>query len=361
MAYQSLPSQPLLATRIARLHYLEGLSNLQIAEQLGISRFRVARLLERATTDGTVTITIAAPTGVDQDLSNALIAKYAIADAIVCRLPTEDARFRGTGSHEAAQPSPSAVALERTAARPDTVDPSAILDEVAAIAARYLAEILHSGGSFGVTWGKAVAAVATALTGNGQGRATRALPSTLPTSDVVQLAGGLSSVTGALHAMDVLSRFAAAAHGNLYPLNAPLVVTDPYAAKALRADASIRGTLARVRDLDAAVVGIGAWNSTASQLFTLFDREAQRAARRDGATAEVSGIILDATGSEIRGEYARRTIRAASGDFLRIPTRIGVAIGRSKAQAVHAALTGTWVTTLITDAELAEALLSLPK
>src|ERR1700746_1356692 len=46
------PSEVVLAARVARQFYLEGVSKVDIADQLGISRFRVARLLDSARESG---------------------------------------------------------------------------------------------------------------------------------------------------------------------------------------------------------------------------------------------------------------------------------------------------------------------
>ena len=50
------PSEVVLAARVARQFYLDGASKIDIAESLGISRFRVARLLESARDSGMVRI-----------------------------------------------------------------------------------------------------------------------------------------------------------------------------------------------------------------------------------------------------------------------------------------------------------------
>ncbi len=52
---QSL-SELVLISRIARAYYLDGHSRVEIADQLDISRFRVARMLETARTSGIVHI-----------------------------------------------------------------------------------------------------------------------------------------------------------------------------------------------------------------------------------------------------------------------------------------------------------------
>src|ERR1700751_3716587 len=57
------PSEVVLAARVAREFYLEGVSKVDIAEQLGISRFRVARLLDSARESGMGRIEIGRPGG----------------------------------------------------------------------------------------------------------------------------------------------------------------------------------------------------------------------------------------------------------------------------------------------------------
>jgi DNA-binding transcriptional regulator LsrR (DeoR family) len=55
------PSEIVLAARVARQFYLEGVSKVDIADRLGISRFRVARLLGSAREAGKVRIEIGLP------------------------------------------------------------------------------------------------------------------------------------------------------------------------------------------------------------------------------------------------------------------------------------------------------------
>ena len=48
MDLTSRPAQLILIASVARRYYLEGKSKIEIAEELGMSRFKVARLLETA-------------------------------------------------------------------------------------------------------------------------------------------------------------------------------------------------------------------------------------------------------------------------------------------------------------------------
>ena len=72
------PSEVVLAARVARQFYLEGISKVDIADRLGISRFRVARLLDSARESGLVRIEIGLPGGaLDAGLSAELCSASA--------------------------------------------------------------------------------------------------------------------------------------------------------------------------------------------------------------------------------------------------------------------------------------------
>src|SRR3984893_10478019 len=78
------PSEVVLAARVARQFYIEGVSKVDIADRLGISRFRVARLLDSAREAGMVRIEIGLPggglaAGLCDELCSALGLTYAFA------------------------------------------------------------------------------------------------------------------------------------------------------------------------------------------------------------------------------------------------------------------------------------------
>jgi DNA-binding transcriptional regulator LsrR (DeoR family) len=57
---------------IARRYYLEGRTRIQIAEEFGLSRFKVTRMLDEAIESGMVEIKIHSPGSIDVGLSTAL-------------------------------------------------------------------------------------------------------------------------------------------------------------------------------------------------------------------------------------------------------------------------------------------------
>src|ERR1700759_803150 len=85
------PSEVVLAARAARQYYLEGLSKVDIADRLGISRFRVARLLDAARESGMVRIEIGLPGGnLDAGLSAELCSVFGLRQAFVFNFPDDD-------------------------------------------------------------------------------------------------------------------------------------------------------------------------------------------------------------------------------------------------------------------------------
>ena len=310
----------LLAARIAWLHFRKGMTNLAIGAALGISRFRVARLLDQAIQSGLVTITINSPFSIDERLSADLAAVYGIDQAFVFPVETAD----------------GPVFQEQW-----------VIDSVGSLAARCLAELLSDGDKVGVSWGDAINSVANALSG---------IPN-FPRADIVQMVGGANSVTSYRQQMASLLRLAAAAHSHFYGLRAPLVVSDPRTAAGLRREASIKRILDLVPHLDAALVGIGSWQPPLSQVPAFLTTEELSSARKLGAMADICAMVIDGDGNEIPGAFSLRTIRPPAQDIRSIPRVIGVANGKKKVNAIRAVLKGHWVNMLVTDSTTASALL----
>ncbi|HEY1666979.1 MAG TPA: sugar-binding domain-containing protein, partial [Trebonia sp.] len=89
------PSEVVLAARVARQFYLEGVSKVDIADRLGISRFRVARLLDSARESGLVRIEIGLPGGaLDAGLSAELCSAFGLRHAFVFNFPSDGSPLR---------------------------------------------------------------------------------------------------------------------------------------------------------------------------------------------------------------------------------------------------------------------------
>jgi DNA-binding transcriptional regulator LsrR (DeoR family) len=310
-------SDSLLGYRAAVLHYFEHKSNLAIAKELGVSRFRVARLLDQAVESGTVKISISAPFGEDVELGQRLRDRFSLVHALVTPTNSES-------------------------------DPLAIKRSAATLAAAFLQQTLIEGMVVGVSWGSTLDAVANAAT---------ALKTDYPRCDLVQLFGGVPTLKGSLHASELLRRFADLLRGSTYALQAPLIVPSLETADGLRGEESIARTLAMVSNVDVAVLGVGAWEPVASGLVEVLPAAEVKKAQEAGVFADICGLLMDRDGNFVAHDLTDRMITATADAMLQIPLRLAIATGIDKAEAVHAAIKAGVINSLVTDSVTATILL----
>jgi DNA-binding transcriptional regulator LsrR (DeoR family) len=312
----SLMEQPLLATRVAELHYNDGMSNSAIGEALGISRFRVARLLDLARSSGIVSIDIKAPVVIDPVLSGRLRKRFRLAEALVI---------------------PGKPHTNAAAAR----------SAVGAVAAQFVAELMVEGAKIGIAWGKTVAEFALAS------RQFR-----FPGCDAVQLLGNLPTLQGSMHAGDVLRTFADSLGGQVYPLHTSVILPDQRTARGVRSEASTMMTMATYSQLDVAILEVGSWDPPYSELFDVLPPGDLDRIRDLKPTADVCANLINEQGHPIVGEFTERTIGISREEIEKVPVAIVLATGRKKVKALRAVLKADIVNALVTDADVATALLS---
>jgi len=298
-----------LLLRVAQRHYFARRSLVEIGRELGISRFRVARLLEEGERRGVVDITLHRPAGTRRDLTIRLKAKYGLRHAVIVN---------------AGGPGESRLRLALGKA-----------------GAQLLSNLLRDGDVLGVGWGRSVSAVADAAV-------------SLPRCEVVQLSG----ITGPpdYSSMDLVRRFATLTGEAAYPLYAPMLLPDAVTANSLRRSAGIADTFARFRDVSVAIVAVGSWDPPNSLLRSHIPAKERDLLTAAGLRAELGGILLDAEGREIVTPLADRILSISGPELVRIPTVVAVAGRASKAVAIRAALQGGYVNALVTDAVAAQML-----
>ena len=118
----------------------------------------------------------------------------------------------------------------------------------------------------------------------------------------------------------------------------------------------VRDTLDMLNTLDVALCGIAACELTgALGAGDNFFTEAQfKYVRSLGAVGEINLRFIDADGIQINSDLDSLVISVTLDQLRRTPKRVGVAGGRSKREALRAALRGGWLTDLITDVDTAE-------
>ncbi|MEZ5721854.1 MAG: sugar-binding domain-containing protein [Paracoccaceae bacterium] len=188
----------------------------EIADALGLSRFKVARLIDRAIEGGIVQFVIEEPSDINLALSEALRVKYGLKAAFVVEGP------------------------DRSSAQ--------VTQPLGAVAAQFLEERLEDGMTLGVSWGQTIAATARAV-------------SDLPKVDVVQVAGSPAGADISENPVELVHSFTKASGGTGYPVYGPMWADDPALIERLRHEQGIARAFDKCAQLDALIVGIGAWAS----------------------------------------------------------------------------------------------------
>ena len=315
MATRSVrPAQLVLLATVARRHYLDGRSKVEIAEEFGFSRFKVARLIDAANESGIVHIEIRHVDGIDVDLSARLQEKFQLQHAVVVDAPRDD--------------------------------PADLRKHLGRAAAELLAEVITPQDVLGLAWARSVSAMAGALP-------------PLPGVPVVQLTGALSFQVGDSSSIDLVRDVARASGGPAYVFYAPFTVRDAATARGLRAQPEVAQAFSQLPRVTKAVAGIGFWGPGESTLYDAAEERDRQALRRLGVRADISGVFLSADGEPVETELTERMIGIDAEQMRAIPEVIVIAFGMAKVPAMRAAIRSGLIGGVVTHTALAQALLDV--
>jgi DNA-binding transcriptional regulator LsrR (DeoR family) len=307
------PSEVVLAARVARQFYLEGVSKVDIADRLGISRFRVARLLDSARDAGMVRIEIGLPGGnLDAGLSAELCSAFGLRQAFVFNFPDEDEQ-----------------ALRRR------------LGEAAGQA---LMDLITPGDVLGMSWSRTLSGLTASLT-------------QIPPCPIVQMTGAVPPPDGR-DLLDLVRSVARVGGGPAHVFYAPMLLDDAQTAAAIRRQGDIAEAFALLPAVTIAVVAIGAWAPGLSTIYDAITPGEREALAALGVHAELAGVFIGADGRPVATPLDSRMIVAPASVLEQIPFVLSVAFGAAKSPAVCAAIRGRLIHGLVTHASLARAMLS---
>jgi DNA-binding transcriptional regulator LsrR (DeoR family) len=305
------PAALVLTATVARRYYLEGASKSDIAAELGLSRFKVARLLEQARASGLVRIELDARGEIDLDLSVQVRTAYDLRHCVVLGAPEDD----------------------------DTLLRSAL----GRATAELLTEIVEPGDVLGLAWARSIMAMRTSLT-------------RLPACDVVQLTGALS-LPNDDSSVELVRDLARRSNGQGFFYYAPMVLPDAATARVLRTQPDIARAIERYPDVTKAVIGVGAWRRGLSTVVDALTERERREMYDLGVRSELSGVQIDGDGHSVTTPLTDRLIGIDSRQLHAVPDVIAVAYGTAKVDAVYAGIRGGFITSLVTHTAMASGLL----
>lgn len=304
------------AARAGWLYYVGGLTQDQIAAELGVSRQRAQRLVSRAMAEGLIHVRLNHRIGACLDLEQALTDRFKL---VRCRV----APGLGAGADPVLSIAPAAAAeMERFLRLPDPL--------VIALGT-----------------GRALRGMVDALT-----------PMEADQHRIVSLIGNIAP-DGSASFFDVVMRIADKVRAPHYPMPVPVISSTPEENAAFHALEPVRRVVDLARSADVVLVGVGQMSNDAPLLKDGFVTRAELdEMQAAGAAGEVAGWVFDSAGRYLDFGTNRRTggVRVQPG--LDRPA-IGIAGGPSKVPAIAAALQSRILNGLITDETSARALLSL--
>jgi DNA-binding transcriptional regulator LsrR (DeoR family) len=292
------------------MYYIEDRSKSDIANEVGMSRFRVARLLDTARRVGVVNIEIRPVGSLDAELSLQLQSSWGLKHAVVLDVADED--------H---------AQLRR---------------QLGESAAHLLLEIVTPEDVLGIAWSRSASAVGEAL--------QRFVP-----CQVVHLSGAISRPDGG-DVLGLVRKIARLGGGSPNVFYAPMVVPDAATARVLRKQPEVVRAMSLVPKVSVAVVGVGAWSPGLSTIHDSVEQDDRDLTARLGVVAEISGVFVDQLGAAVRPPLSRRIVGISADELSKIDNVLAIAYDEAKADATVAALRSGLVNGLITHSGLARRL-----
>lgn len=310
--------EELLASEVARLYFERQLSKVAIGARLGVSRFRVARLIDRALEMGLVQIVFSERVLFDHELARQIETRFGLRLCIVAR-DCDAATAEG-------------------------------LRHLGGVGASIVADLISPSETIGVSWGATIAAFAARL----------------PYRDssgvhVVQLAGGSGRLRGHQNASEVARLVADRLGATFHPLYAPAAVRTPSLRDHLLREPDIQATTRLWDRISLALTGIGALGDSPAGtgpavLTKVFDSSSLDSLRRAGAVAELMLTAIAEDGSSV--VEGGIPIAITLDQLRRAERTVAIAGGVCKSRAITAALRSGVIDILITDDAAARTMIA---
>lgn len=303
-----------LRARAVWLYHVEGRTQNEIANQLGINRIAVVRLLADAKLRNEVRVTISAPLAELVSLERQVEIKFGIQRVVVAPFSDADG------------------------------DPTRV---IAAAAGGVISSLMRPDMTVGVGWGRTLYNTLPFISGG-----------TLENFRVVSLLGGIAAARR-FNPAEFAWQFAELFQGEGFLVPAPAVVDSPDTRHALLERCGLSAIFEMAEKLDVVLLSVGGITSLTTSYRTGYLSEADRRSLIDaGAVGDVLYNFIDQEGHLVNHEVNLRIISADLEKLRRAPEKVLISGGKEKHAAIRAAIRTLAPTTLVTDEGTARALVS---
>ena len=299
----------------ARLYYVEGMGQNEVAKFVKVSQAKVSRLLALARERGIVRITVADYEPRDRELEARLRVQLGFSTAIVIKAP-------------------------------DGLSADDLRRSVGLFASGALESLIQPKDTIAVAGGRTIHALVQRIPES---------RSKLPV--VVQSMGSVDSAVSTFDAQEIGRMLARRLGGSFVAMNTPAYVHEKKMRDALLALEQVRVVNAHLNQASLAIVGVGTLDNSVFIERSILGGQDVAGLKAAGAVGEICGRFFDASGRECDTPWRDRVMSVELGQLAKIPQVIGVVSGADRSASILAAIAGGFLKGLVIDEPGARALL----
>jgi DNA-binding transcriptional regulator LsrR (DeoR family) len=310
----SLSAKRKLLAKVARLYYIEGYLQKDIAKKLSLSRVAVSRLLTKAKSQKIVEIKINYSDNDFQDLELAIEKKFKINECIV--VPNSDNELF-------------------------------IFKSIAESLSNVLDRMVLNGDYIGVSWGTSLGTISEYLTVEKK-----------EDIKVLPIIGGLGGIDKGINSNTIAKNFAESLGGISYVINCPAVLESAQNKKLLENDSNINEIFELSKKINIAILAASDIGEESSLYkFNYYSREDFDYLKSLGVVGVVNLGFIDINGNPVKNIFDDRSIALSLDKLRSIKNVILVATGNRKKDVTRAVLKSKIVSVFLTDEITAQLIL----
>lgn len=301
----------------AKLYYQSGYSQQQVADTLGVSRPTISKLLQNASEQGYVVITINDPRDTYTQMAKKIKQHYQLSSVQICPTPIDNNKEK-------------------------------MQHAIGKLGAQLLESIVRDNDIVGVEWSNTIHAMAKALK-----------PQLRHNVQVVQLRGSEIKARQGLNESETINKISQSLNGTGQLLPLPIVFEDLKTKNLIQRESTVWRVLENGLKSRVAVFTVSSL-SQESVLFTSgFYTHDEMSILHKKSVGSICARFVDANGRICLPDLNNRTVGIGLPDLRHKEERILIAGGANKVRVIHVALKYGYANHLVTDAVTGNLLLGL--
>jgi len=307
-----------LMVQASKMYFINGLTQEQIAQQLGISRSSVSMMLSEAKDFGIIEISIKDPKNNVKDIADQFISRFSLKGCLVIPTAIDDVRI-----------------LTRV---------------VASQGADFAEDILQSHSTVGIAWGTTCYEFMLSFTNRNK----------LNDVTVVPMIGGTSRIASEYQLNEMVRMFAEKLHGTPSFIYAPAIAETITDHELYMQSTSMKSILEKWHNMDAAIVSAGAPPEFYDNRMVIdIAQKQQYETSENRVIGDICARRFNLKGEFLQNDYSARIMGIDEASLRRVENVICIAAGKHKILSIIGALRTNVINYFVTDENTARGVLEM--